>query len=43
MTCRKLRLETGQMRAAVGIENVVAEAQHILMELIDILESDVDL
>ena len=35
---RKRGLESGQMRPALGVIDIVAEAEDILMEFIDILE-----
>ena len=36
---RKLRLEASQMRAALRIVDVIAESQHIFMELVDMPET----
>ena len=37
-----LRLEAGQMRAALRIVDVIAESQHIFVELVDILKCTLD-
>ena len=39
---REDRLEAGQMRAALGVVDVVAESQHIFMEFVDKLEGALD-